>query len=129
MKHSVVILLIVVCAGLMSCQKDPPVLTAAQLLIEKTWYLEKRVTPSRTFNYLGLTTYWFRLASDTSYKDSDGLSGFFSIDEKASPVKLNFILQGRVLERYSIQHMSFDYLVVEYFLNNARYTLYFSTRL
>jgi hypothetical protein len=48
-------------------------------LVNKTWYLDYSITGSITKTFLGQSTYYITFLSDGSTKDSDGLTGTFSI--------------------------------------------------
>jgi len=48
-------------------------------LINKTWYLDYTITGSVTKTFLGQSTYFISFFKDGSTKDSDGLTGIFSV--------------------------------------------------
>ena len=48
-------------------------------LVNKTWYLDYSITGSVTKTFLGQSTYYITFLNDDSTRDSDGLTGTFSI--------------------------------------------------
>jgi hypothetical protein len=113
------------------CQKDDARLTVSEMLVNKRWYLEKRVIQAdnntTTYNYLGLPSYYFFLQD--KFSDSDGYSGTYLIEELSNETFLQLQPEQRTAERYRILHVGVNYLVVDFAINSATNTLYFSTRL
>jgi hypothetical protein len=133
MKRIQIFLILIQSALLFGCQKDATVISTRELLVEKDWYMEKKVIQfdnnTISHNYLGLPTYSFRLTLNDLYSDSDGLKGTFRLDDLTNEVFLEIIPERRTAERYRIMHVGHDYLVVTFLFNGATQTLYFSTRL
>ena len=48
-------------------------------LVNKIWYLDYSITGSVTKTFVGQSTYFITFLNDGSTKDSDGLTGYFSI--------------------------------------------------
>jgi len=68
--------------SIVSCNKEVANTKADLIqskLVNKTWYLDYSITGSITKTFLGQSTYYITFLSDGSTKDSDGLTGTFSI--------------------------------------------------
>jgi len=68
--------------GIVSCNKEVSNTKADLIqtrLVNKTWYLDYSITGSVTKTFVGQSTYFITFLSDGSTKDSDGLTGTFSI--------------------------------------------------
>jgi len=68
--------------SIVSCNKEVTNTKADLIqskLVNKTWYLDYSITGSITKTFLGQSTYYITFLSDGSTKDSDGLTGTFSI--------------------------------------------------
>jgi hypothetical protein len=50
------------------------------MLTNKTWYLDYSVTGSATKSYVGQSTYFVTYLKDGSVKDSDGLTGTYTVE-------------------------------------------------
>jgi len=49
------------------------------MLINKNWYLDYSITGTSTKSYVGQSTYFVTYLKDGSTKDSDGLTGTYSV--------------------------------------------------
>lgn len=81
-KLYILFLLAAITLSLSSCNKE--VATTKTDLIQskiigKTWYLDYSITGSVTKTFLGQSTYFISFFKDGSTKDSDGLTGNFSV--------------------------------------------------
>ena len=119
------------------CVKTPPSISANDMLVGKKWYLEQRSiirqTNTITHSYMGLPTFWFHLSreiSDSSYSDSDGYVGSHRVVDSANVRQINIFPVNRGAARsYTILHVGFEYLVVEYTIDEYLERYYFSSRL
>ena len=50
------------------------------LLTNKNWYLDYSITGTATKSYVGQSTYFMTYLKDGTTKDSDGLSGTYSVE-------------------------------------------------
>jgi hypothetical protein len=83
MKKLYILLLIsTIALSLSSCNKEVSNTKSDLIqarLVNKTWYLDYSITGSVTKTFVGQSTYFITFLSDGSTKDSDGLTGNFSI--------------------------------------------------
>jgi hypothetical protein len=49
------------------------------MIVNKTWYLDYAITGTATQNFVGQSTYFITFLKDGTTKDSDGLTGVYSI--------------------------------------------------
>jgi hypothetical protein len=49
-------------------------------LVNKTWYLDYSITGTSTKSYVGQSTYFVTYLKDGTTKDSDGLTGTYSVE-------------------------------------------------
>lgn len=112
-----------------ACQKEVRYETASDKLANKVWYLEKRVSNSASYMYVGSPTFSFKLESSTfSYLDSDGIVGEYSIVEKPQEIWMHIISPTRIIDSYKIGLLESDHFIAEFHKNNELQVLYFSTR-
>ena len=50
------------------------------MLTNKTWYLDYSITSGTTKSYVGQSTYFVTYLKDGSIKDSDGLTGSYTVE-------------------------------------------------
>ena len=50
------------------------------MLTNKTWYLDYSITSGTTKSYVGQSTYFVTYLQDGSIKDSDGLTGSYTVE-------------------------------------------------
>jgi len=68
---------------LSACNKETPTTQTDvmnNMLTNKTWYLDYSVTGSATKSYVGQSTYFVTYLKDGSVKDSDGLTGTYTVE-------------------------------------------------
>jgi hypothetical protein len=66
-----------------ACNKETPTTQTDvmnNMLTNKTWYLDYSVTGSTTKSYVGQSTYFVTYLKDGSVKDSDGLTGTYTVE-------------------------------------------------
>jgi hypothetical protein len=66
-----------------ACNKETPSTQSDvmnNMLTNKTWYLDYSVTGSTTKSYVGQSTYFVTYLKDGSVKDSDGLTGIYTVE-------------------------------------------------
>jgi hypothetical protein len=69
--------------GLVSCNKETPTTQTDvmnSMLTNKNWYLDYSITGTSTKSYVGQSTYFVTYLKDGSTKDSDGLTGTYSVE-------------------------------------------------
>jgi hypothetical protein len=69
--------------GLVSCNKETPTTQTDvmnTLLTNKNWYLDYSITGTSTKSYVGQSTYFVTYLKDGTTKDSDGLTGTYSVE-------------------------------------------------
>jgi hypothetical protein len=77
------ILLVVIIFTMNACNKET---TTTQtdvmntLLTNKNWYLDYSITGTSTKSYVGQSTYFVTYLKDGTTKDSDGLTGTYSVE-------------------------------------------------
>jgi len=83
MKILYTILLAVIIFTMNACNKET---TTTQtdvmntMLTNKNWYLDYSITGTSTKSYVGQSTYFVTYLKDGSTKDSDGLTGTYSVE-------------------------------------------------
>jgi len=68
---------------LLSCNKEIATTQTEvmnSLLTNKNWYLDYSITGTNTKSYVGQATYFVTYLKDGSTKDSDGLSGTYTVE-------------------------------------------------
>lgn len=111
------------------CQKEFKYATANEILSDRVWNLEKLATPSAVYYFRGSPTFSFQLTNSTkSYRDSDGIDGFYEIVESAQGIWIYINSPGRVIESYKVYQLEKDHFVAEVFKNADLHILYFSVR-
>jgi hypothetical protein len=69
--------------GLVSCNKETPTTQTDvmnSMLTNKNWYLDYSITGNSTKSYVGQSTYFVTYLKDGTTKDSDGLTGTYSVE-------------------------------------------------
>jgi hypothetical protein len=69
--------------GLVSCNKETPTTQTDvmnNMLTNKNWYLDYSITGTSTKSYVGQSTYFVTYLKDGTTKDSDGLTGTYSVE-------------------------------------------------
>jgi hypothetical protein len=68
--------------GLVSCNKETPTTQTDvmnNMLTNKNWYLDYSITGTNTKSYVGQSTYFVTYLKDGTTKDSDGLTGTYTV--------------------------------------------------
>jgi hypothetical protein len=66
-----------------ACNKETPTTQTDvmnNMLTNKTWYLDYTVSATSTKSYVGQSTYFVTYLKDGSIKDSDGLTGTYTVE-------------------------------------------------
>jgi hypothetical protein len=66
-----------------ACNKETPTTQTDvmnNMLTNKTWYLDYTVSGTSTKSYVGQSTYFVTYLNDGSIKDSDGLTGAYTVE-------------------------------------------------
>jgi hypothetical protein len=69
--------------GLVACSKEIATTQTDvmnSMLTNKNWYLDYSITGNSTKSYVGQSTYFVTYLKDGSTKDSDGLTGTYSVE-------------------------------------------------
>jgi hypothetical protein len=83
MKQLYTLLIAAFTLTLVACNKETPTTQTDvmnNMLTNKTWYLDYSVTGSATKSYVGQSTYFVTYQKDGSVKDSDGLTGIYTVE-------------------------------------------------
>ena len=83
MKILYTILLAATTFTLFSCNKETPTTQTDvmnSMLANKNWYLDYSITGTSTKSYVGQSTYFVTYLKDGTTKDSDGLTGTYSVE-------------------------------------------------
>jgi hypothetical protein len=83
MKKLYILLLVTIAFTFGSCNKETATTQTDvmnTLLTNKNWYLDYSITGTSTKSYVGQSTYFVTYLKDGSTKDSDGLTGTYSVE-------------------------------------------------
>jgi len=87
MKNLYILLLAVISftlfTGLVSCNKETATTQTDvmnSMLTNKNWYLDYSITGNSTKSYVGQSTYFVTYLKDGTTKDSDGLTGTYTVE-------------------------------------------------
>jgi len=83
MKKLYILLLVVIAFTFGSCNKETATTQTDvmnTLLTNKNWYLDYSITGTSTKSYVGQSTYFVTYLKDGTTKDSDGLTGTYSVE-------------------------------------------------
>jgi hypothetical protein len=83
MKILYTILLAVIIFTMNACNKETPTTQTDvmnSMLTNKNWYLDYSITGTSTKSYVGQSTYFVTYLKDGTTKDSDGLTGTYSVE-------------------------------------------------
>jgi hypothetical protein len=83
MKILYTLLLAVIIFTMNACNKETPTTQTDvmnTLLTNKNWYLDYSITGTSTKSYVGQSTYFVTYLKDGSTKDSDGLTGTYTVE-------------------------------------------------
>jgi hypothetical protein len=122
---------------LIGCSKDTnnaDINLSYQMLSDKTWYLDYSMVGATKKTYLGQSTYFIDFLKNKTSKDSDGLTGTYTVE------KIDNILQIHVQAKtsstntveyiYNIESIGSGNLILYYTLPGSSLPtkLYFSTK-
>jgi hypothetical protein len=83
MKILYTLLLAVIIFTMNACNKETPTTQTDvmnTMLTNKNWYLDYSITGTSTKSYVGQSTYFVTYLKDGSTKDSDGLTGTYTVE-------------------------------------------------
>ncbi len=66
-----------------SCNKETPstqVDVMSKMIVNKNWYLDYVISSTNTRSYVGQSTYFVTYLKDGTIKDSDGLTGSYTVE-------------------------------------------------
>jgi len=83
MKNLYILLLAVISFTIVSCNKETATTQTDvmnSMLTNKNWYLDYTITGNSTKSYVGQSTYFVTYLKDGTTKDSDGLTGTYTVE-------------------------------------------------
>ena len=83
MKTLYTLFIVVITLTLVACNKETATTQTDvmnNLLTNKNWYLDYSITGTATKSYVGQSTYFVTYLKDGSTKDSDGLTGTYTVE-------------------------------------------------
>jgi hypothetical protein len=83
MKKLYIILLAATTLTMVACNKETSTTqidVMNSMLTNKNWYLDYSITSTSTKSYVGQSTYFVTYLKDGTTKDSDGLTGTYSVE-------------------------------------------------
>lgn len=119
-----------------SCKKDTngaEINLSYQMLADKTWYLDYSVTGTSKKIYLGQSTYFIDFLKNKTTKDSDGLTGTYTVEKVGNVLQIHVLAKtsstNTVEYVYNIESIGTGNLILYYTLSGATVPtkLYFST--
>ena len=136
MKILYTILLAVIIFTMNACNKETPTTQTDvmnSLLTNKNWYLDYSITGTSTKSYVGQSTYFVTYLKDGTTKDSDGLTGTYTVEVVGNQSQLHVQLKtagGNPLEVvYNIISVGETKLVLSKVVTTGTATqLYFSNK-
>jgi hypothetical protein len=122
--------------GLVSCNKETATTQTDvmnSMLTNKNWYLDYSITGTSTKSYVGQSTYFVTYLKDGTTKDSDGLTGTYTVEVVGNQSQLHVQLKtagGNPLEVvYNIISVGETKLVLSKVVNTGTATqLYFTNK-
>jgi len=109
MKNIYILLLISTIAfSLSSCNKEVANTKTDLIqsnLVNKTWYLDYSITGAVTKSFVGQSTYFITFLNDGTTKDSDGLTGNFSIVNNNGKYELSVIAKTINGNNFNYTHL------------------------
>ena len=123
---------------LTSCSKDTSgaeINLTKQMLSDKTWFLDYSITGASKRTYLGQSTYFIDFQKNNETKDSDGLSGTYTVEKIGNILQIHVTAKTSSVNSieyeiiYNIESIGTNYLILYYTLTGATVPtkLYFST--
>jgi len=136
MKKLYILLLVVIAFTFGSCNKETATTQTDvmnTLLTNKNWYLDYSITGNSTKSYVGQSTYFVTYLKDGSTKDSDGLTGTYTVEVVGNQSQLHVQLKtagGNPLEViYNILSVGETKLVLSKVVTSGTATqLYFTNK-
>ena len=104
---------------------------AKSLLAGKTWFLDYSIQNNITKSFIGKNTYFIHFSKNGTTLDSDGISGYFVIQENNSELSIN--IDGMTLNgvqanyKYTIEQIGLDQMTVSYQEEGIKTKKIFST--
>jgi hypothetical protein len=83
MKKLYILLLAATTLTMVACNKETPTTQTKvmnSMLTNKNWYLDYSITGNSTKSYVGQSTYFVTYLKDGTTKDSDGLTGTYTVE-------------------------------------------------
>jgi len=122
--------------GLVSCNKETATTQTDvmnSMLTNKNWYLDYSITGTSTKSYVGQSTYFVTYLKDGTTKDSDGLTGTYTVEVVGNQSQLHVQLKtagGNPLEVvYNIISVGETKLVLSKMVTTGTATqLYFTNK-
>jgi len=134
--YNLLIAVFAILMGLVACNKET-VSTQADvmnnMLANKNWYLDYSITGTSTKSYVGQSTYFVTYLKDGTTKDSDGLTGTYSVEVNGNQTQIHVqvkTVNGNPLEViYKIISVGDTKLVLSKAVNTGSPTqLYFTSK-
>jgi len=94
--------------SIISCNKEVSNTKADLIqskLVNKTWYLDYSITGAVTKSFVGQSTYFITFLNDGTTKDSDGLTGNFSIVNNNGKYELSVIAKTINGNNFNYTHL------------------------
>jgi hypothetical protein len=96
MKNLYILLLAVISFTTVSCNKETATTQTDvmnSMLTNKNWYLDYSITGNSTKSYVGQSTYFVTYLKDGTTKDSDGLTGTYTVEVVGNQSQLHVQLK------------------------------------
>ena len=121
--------------GLNACSKDETTAelnVAKNMISDKTWYLDFSITNNVTKSYVGQTTYFINFLKSGQTKDSDGISGTYTVQKPNTTMQVYVIastISGAPANyTYDIESIGSQNLILSYTKNGVKTQLYYSAK-
>jgi len=121
--------------GLNACSKDETTAelnVAKNMISDKTWYLDFSITNNVTKSYVGQTTYFINFLKSGQTKDSDGISGTYTVQKPNTTLQVYVIastISGAPANyTYDIESIGSQNLILSYTKNGVKTQLYYSAK-
>jgi hypothetical protein len=96
MKNLYILLLAIISFTAVSCNKETATTQTDvmnSMLTNKNWYLDYSITGNSTKSYVGQSTYFVTYLKDGTTKDSDGLTGTYTVEVVGNQSQLHVQLK------------------------------------
>ena len=96
MKKLYILLLAAITCSIISCNKETATTQTDvmnSMLTNKNWYLDYSITGNSTKSYVGQSTYFVTYLKDGTTKDSDGLTGTYTVEVVGNQSQLHVQLK------------------------------------